>query len=215
MAVIRVQVLDEATLALIERRRRDLYRAALEEHQRLVEVPAEPDGLDAAELPGFEVACLNGRLQLIQLLDNLLLRLLDQDAMSVLGAGLPDDEGEIGIVPADVPVLQVRQLPLALPERVVPLGVLAQQAKRHFLPDAHALERIERAELREHLVQALGGLPERERRILSLYYEHELTLAEIGVVIGVGESRVSQLRTQAIARLRSRLRETLQVSEAR
>lgn len=82
-------------------------------------------------------------------------------------------------------------------------------------PQEGALERIERAELREHLVKALQGLPERERRILSLYYEHELTLAEIGEVIGVGESRVSQLRTQAIARLRSRLRETLQVSEAR
>jgi RNA polymerase sigma factor for flagellar operon FliA len=82
-------------------------------------------------------------------------------------------------------------------------------------PQEGALERIERAELREHLVKALQGLPERERRILSLYYEHELTLAEIGAVIGVGESRVSQLRTQAIARLRSRLRETLQLSEAR
>jgi RNA polymerase sigma factor for flagellar operon FliA len=82
-------------------------------------------------------------------------------------------------------------------------------------PQESALERIERSELREHLVHALEGLPERERRVLSLYYEHELTLAEIGAVIGVGESRVSQLRTQAIARLRSRLRETLHLSEAR
>ena len=63
--------------------------------------------------------------------------------------------------------------------------------------------RLERAELREHLAEAILRLPERERQILSLYYEHELTLAEIGDVIGVGESRVSQMRTQAIARLRS------------
>jgi RNA polymerase sigma factor for flagellar operon FliA len=64
-------------------------------------------------------------------------------------------------------------------------------------------------------VKAILGLPERERQILSLYYEHELTLAEIGEIIGVGESRVSQLRTQAIARLRSRLRESLQIGEVR
>ncbi len=55
----------------------------------------------------------------------------------------------------------------------------------------------------ERLAAALGELPDRERQILALSYEEELTLAEIGQVIGVGESRVSQLRTQAIARLRS------------
>ncbi|HVG56881.1 MAG TPA: RNA polymerase sigma factor FliA [Vicinamibacterales bacterium] len=69
--------------------------------------------------------------------------------------------------------------------------------------------RLERAELRRHLVEAIQMLPERERRILELYHEHDLTLAEIGAVIGVGESRVSQLRTQAIARLRASLRESL------
>ncbi|MEP7116898.1 MAG: RNA polymerase sigma factor FliA [Acidobacteriota bacterium] len=67
----------------------------------------------------------------------------------------------------------------------------------------HAL--LERAELRRLLAGAIGNLPERERHILALYYEEELTLAEIGEVIGVGESRVSQLRSQAIARLRSAL----------
>lgn len=75
--------------------------------------------------------------------------------------------------------------------------------------------RIERAELKQHLARAIAELPERERQILSLYYDEELTLAEIGAVIGVGESRVSQLRTQAIARLRARLRETLQLTEMR
>ena len=69
---------------------------------------------------------------------------------------------------------------------------------------------LERAELKAHLARAILELPERERQILALYYQEELTLAEIGQVIGVGESRVSQLRTQAIARLRGRLRETLQ-----
>jgi RNA polymerase sigma factor for flagellar operon FliA len=73
--------------------------------------------------------------------------------------------------------------------------------------------RLERAELRQHLANAIAQLPERERQILDLYYHKELTLAEVGAVIGVGESRVSQLRTQAIARLRVRLRETLQLAE--
>ena len=81
-------------------------------------------------------------------------------------------------------------------------------------PDDGPHARLERAELREHLARAILSLPERERLILSLYYEHELTLAEIGEVIGVGESRVSQIRTQAIARLRSNLRDTLASAEA-
>ena len=49
---------------------------------------------------------------------------------------------------------------------------------------------------------------------MTLSYQEELTLAEIGQVIGVGESRVSQLRTQAIARLRAMMREWLAPAEA-
>ena len=73
-------------------------------------------------------------------------------------------------------------------------------------PYAH----IERAELRQLLADAITELPDRERKILALYYQEELTLAEIGEVIGVGESRVSQLRTQAIARLRTSLAAVMQ-----
>ena len=82
-------------------------------------------------------------------------------------------------------------------------------------PDEGAQVRLERAELKQHLARAIQELPERERQILALYYQEELTLAEIGEVIGVGESRVSQLRTQAIARVRARLRETLQITSMR
>jgi RNA polymerase sigma factor for flagellar operon FliA len=70
---------------------------------------------------------------------------------------------------------------------------------------------LEREELRQLLAEAITELPERERHILALYYHEEMTLAEIGEVIGVGESRVSQLRTQAIARLRSRLAERMRM----
>lgn len=64
---------------------------------------------------------------------------------------------------------------------------------------------LERRELHARLVRALRALPDRERQIIALYYDDELTLAEIGKVFDIGASRVSQLRTQAIARLRSLL----------
>jgi len=63
----------------------------------------------------------------------------------------------------------------------------------------------ERGELRRRLATAIQTLPERERKILSLSYEHELTLAEISRVLGVSESRVCQLRSLAVSRLRSAL----------
>jgi RNA polymerase sigma factor for flagellar operon FliA len=68
---------------------------------------------------------------------------------------------------------------------------------------------VERKELRAHLARAIERLPERERHILALYFEEELTMAEIGAVIGVGESRVSQLRSLALSRLRTMLQESL------
>lgn len=76
-------------------------------------------------------------------------------------------------------------------------------------PDDGPEARLERTELREHLARAMMELPDRERRILALYYEEELTMAEIGVIIGVCESRVSQLRSLALSRLRESLRESL------
>jgi len=74
---------------------------------------------------------------------------------------------------------------------------------------------IARRELQSHLAAAIQQLPDRERQILSLYYEEELTLAEVGEVIGVCESRVSQLRSLALSRLRTLLRETMRLPEAR
>jgi RNA polymerase sigma factor for flagellar operon FliA len=74
--------------------------------------------------------------------------------------------------------------------------------------------RLERKELAGLLARAVSELPDRERQILALYFEEELTLAEIGEVIGVGESRVSQLRTQAIARLRTSLAAALARKDA-
>lgn len=63
----------------------------------------------------------------------------------------------------------------------------------------------EKTELRDNLTGTIDQLPERERQVIALYYVEELTMKEIGQVLGVTESRVSQMRTQAIIRLRSKL----------
>ena len=60
-------------------------------------------------------------------------------------------------------------------------------------------------EMREVLTEAIARLPEREKLVITLYYYEELTLREIGEVLGVTESRVSQLHTKAILRLKARL----------
>ncbi|MGN2247580.1 RNA polymerase sigma factor FliA [Frateuria sp. GZRR35] len=66
-------------------------------------------------------------------------------------------------------------------------------------------ESIEQEGLRQALIDGISGLPEREQLVMSLYYEQELNLKEIGAVLGVTESRVCQIHGQAIVRLRARL----------
>ena len=82
----------------------------------------------------------------------------------------------------------------------------------HFLdrrcPDSHnnPLEALLDADLRATLIEAIDELPPREKLMMGMHYEQGLNLREIGEVLGVSESRVCQLHTQAIARLRSRLK---------
>lgn len=71
---------------------------------------------------------------------------------------------------------------------------------------ANPLEALLDRKLREHLVNAIAGLPEREKVVMGLYYEQELNFREIGETLGVSESRICQLHSQAIARLRSQIR---------
>lgn len=71
------------------------------------------------------------------------------------------------------------------------------------------MEGLQKVQVRRRLADAISSLPERERLIVSLYYDAELNLREIGAIMGVSESRVSQLLSQAHMRLQARLVEML------
>ncbi|HEX4843683.1 MAG TPA: RNA polymerase sigma factor FliA [Limnobacter sp.] len=72
---------------------------------------------------------------------------------------------------------------------------------------ANPLEMLGDQRFRQTLIQAIEELPEREKMLMGLYYEQELNFREIAAVLGVTESRVCQLHTQAVSRLRTKLRE--------
>jgi len=79
---------------------------------------------------------------------------------------------------------------------------------RHFADwTEEPLERLLDERMRTALIKAIEDLPEREQKVMALYYQEELNLREIGDILGVSESRVCQLHGQAVARLRARLRE--------
>src|SRR5690625_3536607 len=67
------------------------------------------------------------------------------------------------------------------------------------------LETVQRDSLKQSVAQAITQLSEREQMVLALYYDEELNLKEIGEILGVSESRVSQIHSQAALRLRNRL----------
>jgi RNA polymerase sigma factor for flagellar operon FliA len=73
--------------------------------------------------------------------------------------------------------------------------------------EADPLRSLMETGFRQAVIDAIDALPPREKLLMGLYYEEELNLKEIGAVMGVSESRVSQLHTQAVSRLRATLRE--------
>jgi RNA polymerase sigma factor FliA len=132
----------------------------------------------------------------------------EPDASEIARAlGVSDDE-------YDAMLDQLRAADLAVVRRIGGDGEEGSLLDIAIEPGSGPYAQFERSELRDELARALARLPDRERHILALYYEQELTLAEVGQVIGVSESRVSQLRTQAISRLRSMLGDWLKAREA-
>src|SRR5664279_2183704 len=72
-------------------------------------------------------------------------------------------------------------------------------------PDENPLFRCLQGEMKQRLTDAIEELPEKERMVLTLYYYEELTMKEIGLTLGVVESRVSQIHSSAVVRLRAAL----------
>ena len=74
-------------------------------------------------------------------------------------------------------------------------------------------EALEERDIRAHLRDAIGELPDREKLVMSLYYDDELNLREIGEILEVSESRVCQIHSQALVRLRARMDRVLSPGE--
>jgi len=80
-------------------------------------------------------------------------------------------------------------------------------------PEDTPFFRCMRSEMKELLARAVADLPEKERQVLALYYFEELTMKEVGAVLGIGESRVSQIHSLALVRLRVRLDELMSAAK--
>jgi len=116
----------------------------------------------------------------------------------------------------DLPQLQqllsdLRGLTLGSLQALVPEDGQPEDMYRYMpnAPDESPLYQCMRSELRECLSTAIGELPPRERQLLALYYVEELTMKEVGAVLGLGEARICQIHSAALVRLRTRLRELL------
>ncbi|HFE49048.1 MAG TPA: RNA polymerase sigma factor FliA [Chromatiaceae bacterium] len=86
--------------------------------------------------------------------------------------------------------------------------VVPEGGNRQSLSE-NPMEGLYRSDFRKALTNAIAGLPDRERMVIGMYYQDELNLREIGQVLGVSESRVCQIHSQAALRLRARLKEWL------
>ncbi len=81
------------------------------------------------------------------------------------------------------------------------IGIEYRNANKDERPESYT----ELSEMKEILIKAISKLPEKEKNVVSLYYFNELTLKEISVIMKVSESRISQLHTKAILRMRGKL----------
>lgn len=77
--------------------------------------------------------------------------------------------------------------------------------------DSEVIEQFEDEELKEQLVKSLKQLADRERMVVTLYYYEELTFKEIGKVLGISESRVSQIHSEVISKLKEQFRKVVEL----
>ncbi|MGI6405920.1 MAG: sigma-70 family RNA polymerase sigma factor [Syntrophaceticus sp.] len=128
-------------------------------------------------------------------------------------------EQKLGRVPDDLETAEYLNISVAeyhnLLEKVAPVAVISLDDPQHETKESldiaadseveDVLDEIEAAEAKKALAEAITELPERDQLVISLYYHEGLTLKEIGKVLGVSESRVSQLHSRSILRLRKLL----------
>jgi RNA polymerase sigma factor for flagellar operon FliA len=137
-----------------------------------------------------------------------------------LSAATRNIEQKTGRAARDVEVAEALQIPVqelnrlledAVRGQVLSIDANADDSGELRLPTsvnaASPAAGFERDAFAAELAKAIAGLPQREQLMMSLYYEQELNLREIGAVLGVTESRVCQLHGQALVRLRARLAE--------
>jgi RNA polymerase sigma factor for flagellar operon FliA len=133
---------------------------------------------------------------------------------------------ELGRAATDVEIAESMSIPLAefqhLLTEIGGLDMAIFPADRDDASDESTLEQIPDSEAkspltfsiaseeRDLLVRAIDELPPNERQVLALYYFEELTMKEVGAVLGVGESRISQIHSMALVRLRGRLKQMTQ-----
>jgi RNA polymerase sigma factor for flagellar operon FliA len=103
---------------------------------------------------------------------------------------------------------KVRGTQLVYLEDMAPNGEDGDDYLERHVADSGAdpFSQLRDQRLRSALVEAIKALPEREQHMMGMYYEHDMNLKEIAAVLGVTESRVCQLHSQAIARLRTKMR---------
>lgn len=96
-----------------------------------------------------------------------------------------------------------------LPENIH--EVIRENRESHALASAsdELFDRTYRREIQKHLAEAITALSEKEQLVLSLYYYEELTMKEIGVTLGYTESRISQIHTKAVIKLKTKLAKKL------
>lgn len=124
--------------------------------------------------------------------------------------GRPPEEGEIARE-LEMPLSDYQQLLNDTNSgKLLPFEELIADGDEPAGDDTHRqpFEQLLDEQQRQTLIDAIEALPEREKLLMALYYQEEMNLKEVGAVLGVTESRVSQLHSQAVSRLRARLHET-------
>jgi RNA polymerase sigma factor for flagellar operon FliA len=141
-----------------------------------------------------------------------------RQSMRKIETAITEVQQNIGRPPNEEEIANKLNLPLAEYQKMLTNGIGHQlfyfEDFTHEDDSDHFLNHFHNLGLKDAVARCIETLPERENLLMGLYYEQELNLKEIGAVMGVTESRASQLHSQAIARIRDILRREKWIGEA-